>query len=34
MSFLMPSPGRAGPTSTRVGGSSLEGSLVSIYGLS
>jgi hypothetical protein len=34
MLFLMPSLERAGPTSTRVEGSSLEGSLVNICGLS
>ena len=34
MSFLMPGLKRAGPISARVGGNSLEGSLISIYRLS
>jgi hypothetical protein len=34
MSFLVPSLERAGPTSARVEDSGLEGSLVSICGLS
>ena len=34
MLFLIPSLERAGPTSARVGDSGLEGSLISICGLS